>query len=90
MTRGFTTREKLLKAAISLFHKFGYNGTSVQDIVSGAKIAKGSFYNYFKSKEVLAIAASDAFYPYALAFLELENTSSPIRSHSFSGRVGFI
>jgi TetR/AcrR family transcriptional repressor of nem operon len=78
MARGDSTQEKLLKAAINLFHEFGYNGTSVQDIVSAAKVPKGSFYNYFKSKEALAIAASDIFYPYALGFLELENTSSPV------------
>jgi TetR/AcrR family transcriptional regulator, transcriptional repressor for nem operon len=78
MPRGDATREKLLKAAIGLFHEFGYNGTSVQDIVSAAKIPKGSFYNHFRSKEELAIAASDVFYPYALEFLRLENTSSPV------------
>jgi TetR/AcrR family transcriptional repressor of nem operon len=78
MPRGDATREKLLKAAIGLFHEFGYNGTSVQDIVSAAKIPKGSFYSHFRSKEELAIAASDVFYPYALEFLRLENTSSPV------------
>ena len=78
MARGDSTQEKLLKAGMNLFHAFGYNGTSVQDIVSAAKVPKGSFYNYFKSKEALAIAASDIFYPYALGFLELENTSSPV------------
>jgi TetR/AcrR family transcriptional regulator, transcriptional repressor for nem operon len=78
MPRGDATREKLLKAAIGLFHEFGYNGTSVQDIVSAAKVPKGSFYNHFGSKEELAIAASDVFYPYALEFLQLENTSSPV------------
>jgi TetR/AcrR family transcriptional regulator, transcriptional repressor for nem operon len=75
---GDSTREKILKAAAGLFHEFGYNGTSVQDIVSKANVPKGSFYNYFKSKEALAIAASDDLYPYALALLELENTSSPL------------
>jgi len=78
IARGNSTREKILKAAAGLFHEFGYNGTSVQDIVSEANVPKGSFYNYFKSKEELAIAASDAFYPHALALLELENTSSPV------------
>jgi TetR/AcrR family transcriptional repressor of nem operon len=67
-----------LTAAVALFHEFGYNGTSVQDIVRKADVPKGSFYNYFKSKEELAIAASDVFYPYALALLDLENTSSPV------------
>ncbi len=78
MARGDLTREKILKAAVALFHEFGYNGTSVQDIVRKADVPKGSFYNYFKSKEELAIAASDVFYPYALALLDLENTSSPV------------
>ena len=77
-TRGDSTRGKILEAAIDLFHEYGYNGTSVQDIVSKAKVPKGSFYNHFKSKEELAIAASDAFYPMLLSFLEVENTSSPI------------
>ena len=79
MARGDSTEEKLLKGALNLFHEFGYNGTSVQDIVSAARVPKGSFYNYFKSKEALAIAASDVFYPRALEFLELENSSSPLR-----------
>jgi len=78
MARGDSTQKKLLKAAINLFHEFGYKGTSVRDIVSAAKVPKGSFYNYFKSKEALAIAVSDIFYAYALGFLELENTSSPV------------
>ena len=78
MARGDLTREKILKAAVALFHEFGYNGTSVQDIVRKADVPKGSFYNYFQSKEELAIAASDVFYPYALALLDLENTSSPV------------
>jgi TetR/AcrR family transcriptional repressor of nem operon len=78
MARGDLTREKILQAAGALFHEFGYNGTSVQDIVRKAGVPKGSFYNYFKSKEELAIAASDVFYPYALAFLDLQNTSSPV------------
>jgi TetR/AcrR family transcriptional repressor of nem operon len=78
MARGALTREKILKAAVALFHEFGYNGTSVQDIVRKADVPKGSFYNYFKSKEELAVAASDVFYPDALALLDLENTSSPV------------
>jgi TetR/AcrR family transcriptional repressor of nem operon len=79
MPRGDATREKLLHAAVELFHKFGYNATSVQDIVSGVGVPKGSFYNYFKSKEDIAIAASDVFYSVFLSHLKLENTSSPVK-----------
>lgn len=35
----------------------GYNGTGVKDIVDAAGIPKGSFYNYFESKEAFIIAA---------------------------------
>lgn len=35
----------------------GYSGTGVKDIVDAAGVPKGSFYNYFSSKEEFAIAA---------------------------------
>jgi TetR/AcrR family transcriptional repressor of nem operon len=74
-----TTREGLIQAAVHLFHERGYNATSVQDIVSEAGVPKGTFYNYFDSKEALAIAASDVFYPRALSLLDLEASTSPSR-----------
>lgn len=40
MPRGDATREKLLHSAVQLFHEFGYNGTSVRDIVSEAGVPK--------------------------------------------------
>lgn len=45
------TRQKLLDAGLSAFIKQGYNGTGIQEIVNNAGLPKGSFYNYFKSKE---------------------------------------
>jgi AcrR family transcriptional regulator len=44
-------REDILSAAQELFSKEGYQNTSVESIVQRAGIAKGSFYNYFKSKD---------------------------------------
>jgi len=38
----------------------GYNGTSVKDIVDAAGVPKGSFYNYFESKESFAVDALEA------------------------------
>lgn len=49
------TRQRLAEAALDLFHARGYNGTSVQDIVSAAGAPKGTFYNHFASKEALAL-----------------------------------
>ncbi|NJE13628.1 TetR/AcrR family transcriptional regulator [Thermococcus sp. LS2] len=47
------TREKILKAARELFAEKGYDKTTVDEIVERAGVAKGTFYNYFKSKEEL-------------------------------------
>ncbi len=44
-------RDDILNAAQELFSKEGYQNTSIESIVQKAGIAKGSFYNYFKSKD---------------------------------------
>jgi TetR/AcrR family transcriptional repressor of nem operon len=48
--------EKLLKAGVPLFAEKGYHGTGVKDIVDRAGVPKGSFYNYFDSKEAFGAA----------------------------------
>lgn len=50
-----TVREKIVKAALDRFHALGFNACGVQDIVDAAGVPKGSFYNYFKAKELLAL-----------------------------------
>jgi len=47
-------REKIVAAAAERFHTLGYNACGVQEIVDAAGVPKGSLYNYFKSKELLA------------------------------------
>lgn len=48
--------EKLLGAGVTLFAEKGYHGTGVKDIVERAGVPKGSFYNYFDSKEAFGAA----------------------------------
>jgi TetR/AcrR family transcriptional regulator, transcriptional repressor for nem operon len=48
--------EKLLEAGVTLFAEKGYHGTGVKDIVERAGVPKGSFYNYFESKEAFGAA----------------------------------
>ena len=45
------TREQILKAAIDLFAGKGFEQTTVESITRKAKIAKGTFYNFFEKKE---------------------------------------
>ncbi len=50
-----TTRTRLLEVGLTLFAKRGYHGTGIKEIVDTAHVPKGSFYNYFKSKEDFGI-----------------------------------
>ncbi len=47
------TEENIVKAALELFYEKGYAHTSVKEITDRANIAKGTFFNYFPSKEDL-------------------------------------
>lgn len=59
MTRKSTTdmkktRQCLLESGLQLLQEKGYNATGIQEITVSANIPKGSFYNYFTSKEDFA------------------------------------
>lgn len=53
MKKGELRREQILECAQKLFSRQGYYETQVSDIVEMAHIAKGTIYQYFKSKEDL-------------------------------------
>jgi TetR/AcrR family transcriptional regulator, transcriptional repressor for nem operon len=50
------TRSRLLERGADLICSRGFNATGVQEITEAAGIPKGSFYNYFTSKEAFAVA----------------------------------
>jgi TetR/AcrR family transcriptional repressor of nem operon len=50
-----SVRGQLIKAGVERLHAQGFNGCSIQDITEAAGVPKGSFFNHFKSKELLAI-----------------------------------
>ena len=56
------TREHILKAAIDLFSRKGFENTSVESITRRAKIAKGTFYNFFEKKEDVLLYFLDREY----------------------------
>lgn len=45
------TREKLLDEGVAILMDQGYHGTGLQDVLQVVGVPKGSFYNYFESKE---------------------------------------
>lgn len=59
MSEKESTKEKIVEAAWSLFHKNGYDQTTLDDILEASNTSKGSFYYYFKSKSSLLSTLSD-------------------------------
>jgi len=46
-------RQRLFRAAVHLFGTRGFNATTVEDITQAADVGKGTFFNYFRTKEML-------------------------------------
>jgi len=52
-------RQRLFDAAMRLFADRGFPQTTVEDITNAADVGKGTFFNYFPSKEELLTAFGD-------------------------------
>src|SRR4051812_16243370 len=48
-------RERIVKAALSLFQTKGFDATTTKAIARKASIAEGTVFNYFKSKDDIAL-----------------------------------
>lgn len=53
LVHGQTVPERLVEVALQLFAEKGFEGTSVQDVVTAAGVTKGAMYHYFGSKDDL-------------------------------------
>ena len=54
-------RAELMNSAQRLFLKQGIGATTIEQITDGARVAKGTFYLYFPSKEAVLAALGDRF-----------------------------
>ena len=52
-------RERLFRAALRLFAEKGFAETTVVDITEAADVGKGTFFNYFPSKDHILVAFGD-------------------------------
>jgi AcrR family transcriptional regulator len=61
------TRKALVDAAVELFERKGYEGTTIAEIAAAADIGTRTFFGYFASKEELLFPESDQRVDAALA-----------------------
>src|SRR5512137_438594 len=54
--RSAELRERIFRAALDLFAKKGFAETTVEDITNAADVGKGTFFNYFPSKDHILLA----------------------------------
>jgi len=72
-------RERLFRAALDLFARQGFEQTTVEDITNAADLGKGTFFNYFPSKEHILLAFGEMqFGKLQAAFDEMRNANIPV------------
>jgi AcrR family transcriptional regulator len=57
--RSAELRERLFRAALDLFAEKGFAETTVEDITNAADVGKGTFFNYFPSKDHILLAFAE-------------------------------
>jgi AcrR family transcriptional regulator len=77
-------KEEIIQAAMKLFAQKGYHATSMQEIAEQCGMAKGSIYNYFKSKEEIAVSIFR--YHYDVLFQKISDIA---RDETLSAREKF-
>jgi AcrR family transcriptional regulator len=57
--RSAEIRERLFRAALDVFSRKGFTETTVEDITNAADVGKGTFFNYFPSKDHILLAFAE-------------------------------
>jgi len=64
------SKNDIIKQGSELFRKQGYHNTGISDVLKACSIPKGSFYNYFNSKEDFSIKVLDYYGDSQLEFIK--------------------
>jgi len=76
-----STKNRILEAGAEIIHLKGFYHTGIQEILSAAEVPKGSFYNYFESKDDFGLQLIDYFvdyYTYLSKNILEDGTISPL------------
>jgi len=64
------TKEQLLEQGIGLLSEHGYHGTGLKKILDEVNVPKGSFYNFFASKEQYVSEVIERYSQHSMAQLD--------------------
>lgn len=74
------TRERIFRAALKLFAERGVAGATVEDITEAADVGKGTFFNYFRTKEHVLAAFGEMQGAKARAAMAASAPGEPLRA----------
>ncbi|MBQ4832426.1 TetR/AcrR family transcriptional regulator [Pseudoalteromonas sp. MMG010] len=64
------TKALLIRTGLEILTEYGFSATGLDTILKQAKVPKGSFYHYFKSKHLFGLALVQAYDEYFIAKLK--------------------
>jgi AcrR family transcriptional regulator len=77
--RSSQIRERLFCAALDLFAQHGFADTTVEEITNAADVGKGTFFNYFPSKDHILLAFAEMQLGKLQSIIEnLRSTDEPV------------
>lgn len=65
-----SSKKEIIRKGVDLFRSQGFHNTGINDILDTCDISKGSFYNYFRSKEGYSILVLDYYGDTLLEFMK--------------------
>jgi len=75
------TRVRLFRCALTLFSQRGFSNVTVEDITEAADVGKGTFFNYFESKDhVLGVMAEIQIGKVREALAQVETGEESVRT----------
>lgn len=81
------TRTRLLDEGVRSFLEYGYHGTGIKQVLDRVNVPKGSFYNYFQSKEEFG---AEAILQYSRCFVQKLDDELSRSSDAFDGLRSFF
>lgn len=83
--KGIRTRERVLAGATEIFHRQGFSGTTIHDLIRETGVKKGNLYHYFSSKEEMGLEvltrARDDFFRFLDKSLQGDTPSARLANH---------